>query len=85
MLFIYPSVAFSFLIIFAGFPIAIEFEGMSAFTNELGAIKTSFPIFIFPTITEPVTIQTLSPNIETPLCFPLLACLIVVKWAMLQF
>ena len=33
-----------------GFPKIIEWDGTSQFTNVFGAIKTSLPIFTFPTI-----------------------------------
>ena len=35
-----------------GLPNTTECDGMSTFTKLFGAIKTSSPIVIFPTITE---------------------------------
>ena len=56
----YPSVAFSLGIIFAGFPITIELLGISKLTYDNGAINTLLPILIFPTITAFAPIQTFS-------------------------
>ena len=67
----YPSTGLFFAMIVAGFPITRELSGISVFTNEFGAINTLFPTFIFPTITEPVPIQTLSPIVGQPFKLPL--------------
>ena len=58
---IYPIVAFSLLMILAGLPTTIEWSGMSQFTKLDGAIRTSEPIVILPTIIALVPIQQLSP------------------------
>ena len=73
----YPRVGSSFLIILQGFPITIENAGISIFTYELGAIKTLSPIFMLPTITDPVPIHTLLLIVGYPFRSPLLACPIV--------
>ena len=70
---------------FAGFPITIECDGTSKFTNVNGAIRTSSPIFIFPTITEFVPIQTLSPILGHPFLFPLFSLPLVHPAAILIF
>ena len=82
---IYPSVAFSLLMIFAGLPTTIEWLGTSKFTKVKGAIKTSDPIVIFPTITALVPIQQLSPIFGTPALFPRFSCPIVTPVAILLF
>ena len=56
MLFTYPSVAQSLCFITQGLPNTTECEGISTFTKLFGAIKTSSPIVIFPTITELIPI-----------------------------
>ena len=83
-LLIYPSVALSLLIILPGFPITIEWSGTSKLTYELGAIKTSFPILILPTITALVPIHTSLPIIGVPFLLPLFSCPIVTPTAILQ-
>lgn len=70
----YPSVAFSFGIIFPGFPITIEWSGTSKLTYAPGAINTSFPIFTFPTTIELVPKKTLFPMIGVPAFAPLSIC-----------
>lgn len=67
----YCSVAFSLFFTIQGFPNTIEWEGMSRFTYVLGAIKTSSPIEIFPTIVELTPIHTSSPIVGVPSLIPL--------------
>lgn len=61
-----------------GLPNTTECEGISTFTKLLGAIITSSPMVIFPTIAELIPIQTLSPIVGQPLREPLFACPITI-------
>lgn len=79
----YPSVAFSLYIILAGFPTTTEWSGTSKFTKLNGGIMTSFPIFMFPTITAFVPIQQLFPIVGVPALLPRLVCPMVTPVAML--
>ena len=79
-LFIYPSVALSDGLISAGFPITIELSGTSIFTNAPGAIRTLFPILIFPTMTALGPIHTLFPIMEILFVFLDL----IVRWSLLE-
>ena len=71
--------------ILAGLPTTIEWSGTSKFTKLKGAIKTSDPIVIFPTITAFVPIQQLSPIVGAPALFPRFSCPIVTPVAILLF
>ena len=77
--------ASSLCITLAGLPITIELFSTSKFTYEFGAINTLFPIFICPTITAFVPIQTSFPIFGVPTFFPLLSWPIVTPVAILQF
>ena len=55
-----------------------EWLGTSKLTNVLGAINTSSPIIIFPTIVEFALIHTLFPMVGTPALFPLTSLPIVI-------
>ena len=50
-----------------------------------GAIKTSFPIEIFPTIVALTPIQTSLPIVGAPFLTPLFSCPIVTPLCILQF
>lgn len=60
-----------------GLPKTIEWSGTSQFTYEFGAIKTSLPTWIDPTIVAFTPIHTLSPITGVPLRFPRFSCPIV--------
>ena len=81
----YPSVAFSLEMIWAGFPTTTELQGTSIFTYAFGAMRTLSPMVIPPTITALAPIQTSLPILGTPMDFPLLVCPMVTPCAMLQF
>ena len=70
--------------IFAGFPITIEWSGTSKLTYDNGAINTSLPILIFPIKIEFAPIQTLFPITGVPFLFPLFSCPITTPVAILQ-
>ena len=83
-LFTYSSVAQSLCLIMHGLPNTTECEGTSTFTKLLGAISTSSPMVIFPTMAALMPIQTLSPIVGQPFRGPLFACPITTPLCMLQ-
>jgi hypothetical protein len=55
------SSLFLILIIFAGFPTAIQKSGISFVTTELAPITQFLPIFTFGNMADPIPIQLPSP------------------------
>ena len=69
------------------FPNTIECEGISILTKEFGAIMTSSPIFMLPTITAPTPtpIHTLLPIVGVPFRLPRVSCPIVTPYEYCNF
>lgn len=70
MLLIYPRVALSRGFMMHGLPKTTEWEGTSTFTKLQGAMSTSSPMVMFPTIAALIPIHTWLPITGVPFRAP---------------